>query len=85
MMRRDGMLAIGMQKAILVSAYDHCLADLICRHSTGELLGDNGHGHQQSCRRQAPGDFYHVPFHLLTNPKTSANRSGKCLICLDGM
>jgi len=26
--------------AILVSACDHCLADLLYRHSTGELLGD---------------------------------------------
>src|SRR6202020_1285431 len=26
--------------AILVSAYDHCLADLLCRHDTGEPRGD---------------------------------------------
>jgi formyltetrahydrofolate deformylase len=54
--------------AILVSAYDHCLADLLYRHNTGELAGDivliiSNH---TTARRLA--DFYRIPFHLLTNP-----------------
>jgi formyltetrahydrofolate deformylase len=55
--------------AILVSAYDHCLADLLYRHSTGELACDivtiiSNHPHTKPL-----ADFHHVPFHLLSNPK----------------
>ncbi len=55
--------------AILVSAYDHCLADLLYRHSTGELVCDivliiSNH---PTAKRLA--DFHGVPFHLLSNPK----------------
>ena len=32
---------------ILVSGYDHCLADLLYRHGTGELGCDIVHHHQQ--------------------------------------
>jgi formyltetrahydrofolate deformylase len=54
--------------AILVSAYDHCLADLLYRQSTGELTCDIVRiiSNHQTAKRLA--DFYHVPFHLLTNP-----------------
>jgi len=55
--------------AILVSAYDHCLADLLYRHSTGELACDviaviGGH---PATRRLA--EFHGVPFHLLAEPQ----------------
>src|SRR5271169_6542512 len=55
--------------AILVSAYDHCLADLLYRHSTGELACGiitivSGH---PAARRLA--DFHGVPFHLLAEPQ----------------
>jgi formyltetrahydrofolate deformylase len=54
--------------AILVSAYDHCLADLLYRQSTGELTCDIVRiiSNHPTAKRLA--DFYHVPFHLLTNP-----------------
>jgi formyltetrahydrofolate deformylase len=54
--------------AILVSAYDHCLADLLYRQNTGELRCDVVRiiSNHTTARRLA--DFYHVPFHLLTNP-----------------
>jgi formyltetrahydrofolate deformylase len=54
--------------AILVSAYDHCLADLLYRQNTGELACDIVRiiSNHPTARRLA--DFYHVPFHVLTNP-----------------
>jgi formyltetrahydrofolate deformylase len=57
--------------AILVSSYDHCLADLLYRHSTGDLACDIGAIISNSNHSTAKplADFYHVPFHLLSNPK----------------
>jgi len=55
--------------AILVSAFDHCLADLLYRQSKAELACDivmivSNHGTAKPL-----ADFYRVPFHLLTNPQ----------------
>ena len=54
--------------AILVSAYDHCLADLLYRHDTGELRCNivSIISNHPTAKRLA--DFYQIPFHLLTNP-----------------
>jgi|SRR5664279_522355 len=55
--------------AILVSAQNHCLADLLYRYSTGELacnLVQVGSSHPQA---KPLADFHGVPFHLLTNPQ----------------
>jgi formyltetrahydrofolate deformylase len=54
--------------AILVSNHHHCLADLLYRHSTGELACDivTIISNHSTAKRLA--DFYGVPFHLLTNP-----------------
>ena len=54
--------------AILVAAYDHCLADLLYRHSSGELACDiiniiSGHPAAQRLAH-----FYGVPFHRLSEP-----------------
>ena len=54
--------------AILVSAQDHCLADLLYRHETNELACDivmiiSNH---DTARRMA--EFHRIPFHLLTHP-----------------
>ncbi len=54
--------------AILVSAYDHCLADLLYRYSTGELACDIVVIVSNHAAAKPLADFYHVPFHLLTNP-----------------
>lgn len=58
--------------AILVSAQNHCLADLLYRHETGELACDiiaiiSNH---DTARRMA--DFHRIPFHLLSNPTDKA-------------
>ena len=55
--------------AILVSGYSHCLADLLYRHSTGELACDIVTIISNHSTVKPLADFYHVPFHLLTNPK----------------
>ena len=58
--------------AILVSAYDHCLADLLYRHSTGELACDivTIIGSHPAARRLA--EFHGIPFHLLADPQNKA-------------
>jgi formyltetrahydrofolate deformylase len=55
--------------AILVSAYHHCLADLLYRHSTGELVCDIVMIISNHPTAKPLADFHHVPFHLLINPK----------------
>jgi formyltetrahydrofolate deformylase len=55
--------------AVLVSAYDHCLADLLYRHSTGELVCDIFMIISNHPTAKPLADFYHIPFHLLGNPK----------------
>ncbi len=55
--------------AILVSAYDHCLVDLLYRQSTGELACDIVKIISNHPTAKPLADFYHHPFHLLTNPQ----------------
>jgi formyltetrahydrofolate deformylase len=55
--------------AILVSAYDHCLVDLLYRQSTGELACEIVMIVSNHPTAKPLADFYRVPFHLLTNPK----------------
>jgi len=55
--------------AILVSAYDHCLADLLYRHGTGELACDIITIISNHPTAKPLADFHHIPFYQLTNPK----------------
>jgi formyltetrahydrofolate deformylase len=55
--------------AILVSAYDHCLADLLYRHRTGDLACDIIMIISNHPTPKPLADFHHIPFHLLANPK----------------
>jgi len=55
--------------AILVSGHTHCLADLLYRHSEGDLAGDIVTVISNHSTAKPLADFYRVPFHLLTNPK----------------
>lgn len=54
---------------ILVSAYDHCLADLLYRQSTGELACDIVMIVSNHATAKPLADFHKVPFHLLTHPQ----------------
>lgn len=51
--------------AIFVSQYDHCLADLLYRHRSGELACDIALiiGNHATARPLA--DFYDIPFHVI--------------------
>src|SRR5450631_1473113 len=55
--------------AILVSAQDHCLADLLYRHSSGELACDLVWIISNHAKAKPLADFHGVPFHRLTNPQ----------------
>src|ERR1700723_4622718 len=68
--------------AILVSAYDHCLADLLYRHSTGEIVCDIVMIISNHPTAKPLADFYHVPFHLLTNPKDKRESEREMLALL---
>jgi formyltetrahydrofolate deformylase len=54
--------------AILVSAYDHCLADLLYRQNTGELACDIVMIISNHATAKPLADFYRVPFHRLAKP-----------------
>ena len=54
--------------AILVSAYDHCLVDLLYRQRTGDLACEIVMIISNHPTAKPLADFHHVPFHLLTNP-----------------
>jgi formyltetrahydrofolate deformylase len=70
---------------ILVSAYDHCLADLLYRHHTGELACDVLMIISNHEKGKPLADFYGIPFHLLTNPqdKRASEKEMLDLIGLD--
>jgi len=55
--------------AILVSAYQHCLADLLYRHEIGELACDIVMIISNHTTPKRLADFYNVPFHALTHPQ----------------
>jgi formyltetrahydrofolate deformylase len=55
--------------AILVSGYDHCLADLLYRQNTGELACDIAMVISNHPTARPLAEFYQVPFHLLTRPQ----------------
>src|ERR1039457_5825172 len=55
--------------AILVSAYDHCLADLLYRHKSGDLACDIVMIDSNHPTAKPLADFHRVPFHLLSNAK----------------
>jgi formyltetrahydrofolate deformylase len=55
--------------AILVSNYDHCLADLLYRRRSGELVCDIVTIISNHPTAKTLADFYQVPFHLLRSPK----------------
>jgi formyltetrahydrofolate deformylase len=51
--------------AILVSKFDHCLADLLYRHQSGELACEIPCILSNHSEGQRIADFYHIPFFLV--------------------
>jgi formyltetrahydrofolate deformylase len=62
--------------AILVSAQTHCLADLLYRHSTGELACDIVAIVSNHSTAKPLADFHGVPFHVLETSAEIMNRLG---------
>ena len=54
---------------ILVSGYDHCLADLLYRYKSAELACEIVSVISNHPTAKPLADFYGVPFHLLSDPK----------------
>ena len=54
---------------ILVSAYDHCLADLLYRHSSGELACEVVKIISNHSTAKPLAEFHGVSFHRLSNPQ----------------
>ncbi|HME36669.1 MAG TPA: formyltetrahydrofolate deformylase [Candidatus Sulfotelmatobacter sp.] len=57
---------------ILVSKYDHCLADLLYRHKSGELACDIPLIISNHADNQAIADFYKIPYAIV--PVTKDNK-----------
>ena len=68
--------------AILVSSYDHCLADLLYRQSTGELACDIVMIIGSHPMAMPLAEFYKVPFHLLTHPQDKSECEREMLALL---
>jgi formyltetrahydrofolate deformylase len=58
--------------AIFVSKYDHCLADLLYRHQSGELACDIPLVISNHPDTQRLAEFYGIPFHVI--PVTRENK-----------
>jgi formyltetrahydrofolate deformylase len=58
---------------ILVSKYDHCLADLLYRHKSGELVCDIPLIISNHADNQAIADFFKIPYAIV--PVTKENKT----------
>jgi len=54
---------------ILVSSYDHCLADLLYRNNAGELDCEVAMIISSHAKARPLADFYGIPYHLLSFPQ----------------
>jgi formyltetrahydrofolate deformylase len=68
--------------AILVSTYDHCLADLLYRHSTDELACDIVMIISNHPTVRPLAEFHKVPFHQLTQPQDKGESEREMLALL---
>lgn len=70
---------------ILVSSYNHCLADLLYRQSTGEPACDIVMIISNHSTAKARAEFHQIPFHVLTHPqdKSQCEREMLALIGQD--
>jgi formyltetrahydrofolate deformylase len=64
---------------ILVSAYDHCLADLLHRQHSGEMNCDIMMIISNHSTARPLAEFYRVPFQLLSHPEDKANSEQEML------
>jgi formyltetrahydrofolate deformylase len=67
---------------ILVSKYDHCLVDLLYRHSSGELACDIALIISNHPDNQPIADFYRVPFVVVPVPKADKSEAERKILQL---
>ena len=64
---RVALSAYRPKVAVLVSSYDHCLADLLYRHHSGELACEVPLIISNHTNGQRLAEFYGIPFHPVTD------------------
>ncbi|MEP7287634.1 MAG: formyltetrahydrofolate deformylase [Chloroflexota bacterium] len=80
---RVALSEVRAKVAIFVSQYDHCLADLLYRHKSGELSCDIPLIISNHAVAQPLAEFYGIPFHLIpvkTDNKAEAERQQLALL-----
>ncbi len=68
--------------AVLVSAYDHCLADLLYRQHSGELACEIPLIISNRTDGQRLADFYSIPFHPIADAKDKSEAEQRILALL---
>jgi len=68
--------------AILVSKYDHCLVDLLYRHTSGELACDIPLIVSNHPNNQPTADFYQIPFFVVSVPKDNKRPAEEKILSL---
>jgi formyltetrahydrofolate deformylase len=68
--------------AILVSKYDHCLADLLYRHRSGELACDIPLIISNHPDNKPIADFYRIPYETVPVPKDSKREAEQKILAL---
>ena len=76
---RLALAAYRPKMAILVSSYDHCLADLLYRQHTGELACDVRLIISNHTNGQRLAEFYGIPFHAITDAKDKSEAEQRIL------
>ena len=67
-----------LKVALLVSRYDHCLADLLYRHKSGELACDIPLILSNHSDSKPLADFYRVPYHVIPVDKDGKSGAEGC-------
>ena len=68
--------------AVLVSKYDHCFADLLYRHKSGELTCDIPLVISNHPDNQALADFYQIPFFVVPVGKDNKQQAEEKILGL---
>jgi formyltetrahydrofolate deformylase len=67
---------------ILVSKYDHCLADLLYRHKSGELVCDIPLIISNHADNRAMAEFYRIPYRTVPVPKEHKREAEQNILSL---
>jgi formyltetrahydrofolate deformylase len=71
-----------LKMVILVSKYDHCLADLLYRHKSGELVCDIPLIISNHADNRAMAEFYRIPYLTVPVPKEHKREAEQTILSL---